>query len=275
VNFVEKPYRRPAYRPTDPLTAQNAWVAAADCQGCQEPACVEDCPASIDIPGFMRRMEAQNYEGASRVIRERNPFGEVCGLLCAADQLCQRRCYRREFTGKPVRIAELQRWVCAQAGEKGWPRTQQAANGAKVAISGGGPAALSCAYYLALAGCRVTILSIEARPAAKLWETAGSSAALQESLRRELDGILSTSVQYQVVASTVGELDLDALRKEYQAVYLSASVQNGQAVPGSGGGRPGVFYGKEVRANGFSVVEAAAQGRETAGKIWQFLKATG
>jgi prolycopene isomerase len=275
VNFVGKPYRRPAYRPTDALTAPNAWLAAADCQGCQEPACVEDCPASIDIPGFMRRMEAQNYEGASRVIRERNPFGEVCGLLCAADQLCQRRCYRREFTGQPVRIAELQRWVCAQAGEKGWPGSQRTATGAKIAVSGGGPAALSCAYYLSQAGCRVTILSTETSPALKLWETASSSTALQESLRRELDGILSSGIQYQVVASTAGELDLGALRKEYQAVYLSEPVKNGQAAPGSGDGQPGIFYGKEVRANGFSVVEAAAHGREIADKIWQYLKATG
>jgi NADPH-dependent glutamate synthase beta subunit-like oxidoreductase len=147
--------------------------------------------------------------------------------------------------------------------------------GPKVAISGGGPAALSCAYYLSLAGCRVTVLSTEARPAAKLWETAGSSPALQESLRRELDGALSTGAQYQVVASTAGELDLDALCKEYQAVYISEPEKNGKAAPGSGNGRPGVFYGKEVRANGFSVVEAAAHGREIADKIWQFLKAAG
>ena len=128
-------------------------LAAAHCQGCQEPECVDGCPAGIDIPGFLRRMEAENFAGAARLIREKNPFGEVCGLTCAAERTCQWNCYRRDFTGKPVRIAELQRWVCAEAGEAGWMKPDQPIQGPKVAVVGGGPSALSCAYYLSLAGC--------------------------------------------------------------------------------------------------------------------------
>jgi len=103
VNLVEQPYRRPDYDPTDAITDKNAYLAAAQCQGCQSPDCVAGCPAGIDIPGFLRRLEAKNYAGAARLIREKNPFGEVCGLLCAADRLCQKDCYRRDFAGKPVR----------------------------------------------------------------------------------------------------------------------------------------------------------------------------
>ena len=103
VNIVEQLYRRPDYNPTDAIRDKNAYLAAAQCQGCQSPDCVAGCPAGIDIPGFLRRMEAKNYAGAARLIREKNPFGEVCGLLCAADRLCQKDCYRRDFAGKPVR----------------------------------------------------------------------------------------------------------------------------------------------------------------------------
>ena len=93
VHFVDQPYRRPDYSPVDAITDQNAHLAAAHCQGCQAPECMVRCPAGIDIPGFLRRMEAKNYAGAARLIREKNPFGEVCGITCAADRFCQRDCY--------------------------------------------------------------------------------------------------------------------------------------------------------------------------------------
>jgi hypothetical protein len=68
----------------------------------------------------MRRMEAKNYRGAARLIREKNPLGEVCGLVCTPGRTCQKDCYRGEFAGVAVRIAELQHWVCTEAGEEGW-----------------------------------------------------------------------------------------------------------------------------------------------------------
>ncbi len=279
VHFVEQPYHRPPYSSTDPLTENNAFLAAADCQGCQEPACVADCPASIDIPGFMRRMEVQNYEGAARLIREKNPFGEACGLLCAADQLCQRRCYRRDFTGKPVRIAELQRWVCVQAGEKGWPQVERSASGPKVAITGGGAAALSCAYYLSLAGCQVKVFSQEERPAAKLWEKINGNPDQKIALEHDLQGILPTRIRYQVLPAVAGSPDPNALLGEFQAVFATQAIfaceppADGQASSGQVSDNPGIFRGKDVRANGFSLVEAAAQGREAATQIWQYLNA--
>lgn len=110
VRFVETPYRRPAVREDDPITTENAALIAAQCQGCERPACVADCPAQIDIPGALRRMEAGNFDGAARVIRSRSSNG-TCGSACAADRPCERHCYRRSFAGRPVRIAELLEWV--------------------------------------------------------------------------------------------------------------------------------------------------------------------
>ena len=81
-------------------------------------------------------LEAKYYTGAARLIRQKNPFGEVCGCTCAADQTCQRDCYRRDFTGKPVRIAELQRWVCDEAGEEGWLQLEHSKGNCKIAVAG-------------------------------------------------------------------------------------------------------------------------------------------
>ncbi len=85
VRFVETPYRRPAVSADDPITPENAARFAAQCQGCQHPACVADCPAHIDIPGVLRRMEAGNFTGAARVLHLGSPFGGPCEDACPAD----------------------------------------------------------------------------------------------------------------------------------------------------------------------------------------------
>ena len=260
VNFVDQPYTRPAFDSSEEISEKNAYLAAAQCQGCLEPQCVVDCPAGIDIPGFMRRMEAKNYAGAARLIREKNPFGEVCGWTCSAGQLCQRACYRRDFTGKPVRIAELQRWVCAAAGEKGWLKLNLPPSGSKVAVIGGGPSALSCAYYLSLAGCRVTVFGEEERPGGMLWKKATTGPALQPSIQRDIEGLLSSGITYKVRPGE--KLDLAVIQNKYRAVYLTEAGAES---------RPGIFVGEEYVENGVSVVAAAAHGRKAAMQIWQYL----
>jgi len=97
VYFVDQTYRRPDYNLEDVITVQNAHLAAAHCQGRRTPECVVCCPAGIVIPGFICRMEARNYSGAARLIREKNPFGEVCGITCAADSL-----YRRAYNFQSI-----------------------------------------------------------------------------------------------------------------------------------------------------------------------------
>jgi prolycopene isomerase len=119
VKFVETPYRRRAVSADEAITPENAALAAAQCQGCEDSACVHDCPAGIDIPGVLRRMEAGNFAGAAREVHRRSPFGELCGVSCSAGELCESRCYRRSFAGQPVRIAELLRCAVESAGSEG------------------------------------------------------------------------------------------------------------------------------------------------------------
>ena len=291
VNLVDLPYRRPDYRPDEAITDRNAHLAAAHCQGCQTPECVPGCPAGIDIPGFLRRMEARNFTGAARLIREKNPFGEVCGLTCAADQLCQKNCTRRDFTGKPVRIAALQRWVCAEAGQAGWLKYELPISGPRVAVLGGGPSALSCAYYLSLAGCKVKVFAQEAQPGGALLRLSDSTGMLATAVQHDIQGILSYGIDYQGDLSSMKALDLNNMQEEFPAVYLTGSSleedaetfstwlgpnwkdawnrQTGQVVD-----HPGVFLDEEFRMNGVSVVEAAAHGRKAAISIQKYLKGT-
>jgi prolycopene isomerase len=260
IRFVDLPYRRPACRPGEAISAANAWLVAAECQWCQSPACVADCPAGVDVPGFLRRMEAQNYGGAARRIRELNPLGEVCGHTCAADPACQHDCCRLSFADRPVRIAELQRWVCAEAGDAGWPPAPEDASGPPVAVVGSGPAGLSCAYYLALAGCPVDLHDEGERPTDRLLGTWGTDAPAA-AIERDVRGLLLKNIHYQG-----GHMpDSVELARRYAAVYLS---------PGSADlveAAAGVYVCDEGQGEELSVVAGAAAGRRAALAILQQL----
>jgi hypothetical protein len=279
IRFVDLPYRRPVFQSTEPISAENAYLAAAQCQGCEEPACVDDCPAGVDIPGFLRRIEAQNYAGAARVLRERNAFSEVCGYTCAANQTCQRRCQRRTFAGEPVRIAGLQRWVCEAAGAEGWLRHDREKKDRAVAVVGAGVAGLSCAYYLALAGCDVDVYEEVARPGDRI------SRAIdvpEPSLARDVNGIMLARVRFSG-KQELSAAHIEIIRRAHDALVMDAGpfgIPELGAIEIQGGSTsrasdlPAVLMDGSSAVRG-SIVEAAAEGRRAAVAIAQALRTRG
>jgi prolycopene isomerase len=222
VHFVEQPYTRRPVHTGDAITQENAHLAAAQCQGCERPACVAGCPAGIDIPGFLRRMEARNYVGAARLLRERNPFAEVCGYACTADPLCQKRCYRKSFAGAPVRIAELERWVCETAGHAGWLRPSLVENPQRIAVIGSGPAGLSCAYYLALTGRTIDVFGKEEQPGGSLLQMAADGDLPLTALNRDLQGLLLGNIHFKGQQKPGATFNVAELRHSHSAIYVTS-----------------------------------------------------
>ncbi len=281
VRLVDVPYRRAPYQAGDPLTAESAPLAAAQCQWCENPACVAGCPAGIDIPGFLRRMEAGNDVGAARLLRERNPLAEVCGYTCNADQLCQKGCYRKRFAGAPVRIAELQRWACQAAGDAGWLEPAVRPSGRRIAVVGAGPSGLTCAYYLALMGHRVDVYDQDAEAGGLLRRAYSPANLPPAALERDLRGILRDSVHVCGGKGLGPSLPLPELLRSYEAVYLAAGRSAAlsdhlarELGPGwrqavdphtqQVAGYPGLYAGGDLVQGGSSVVAAVAAGRRAA-----------
>jgi phytoene dehydrogenase-like protein len=254
VEFVETPYRRPVVSSAEPVTPENAARVAAQCQGCENPACVSDCPARIDIPNVLRRMEAGNFTGAAQELHRRSPFGGLCGVACPADQLCQQRCYRRSYAGEPVRIAELLRWVGDAAGSGGWPRSEPQAARLRVAVLGGTLAGLSCAVYLALAGCQVDVLGVRDR-----------AAVLPEAAQSELDAAVSLGVQFFADQSSAR---FDGQR--YAAWYEASGEWAGQAET-IAGAQVGRRFVAAAGADSLPPAAAVAEGRRAAFAIDAYL----
>jgi len=121
--------------------------------------CKLACPAGIDIQGYIGLIANGQYQEAVKLIRESNPLPLVCGRVCP--RFCETKC-RRNLVDEPVAINALKRFVADYEMSNGGPYVPEVkpATGHRVAIVGGGPAGLSAAYYLALEGHEVTILSL-------------------------------------------------------------------------------------------------------------------
>lgn len=136
---------------------EEAMAEASRCLKCKNPKCVTGCPVSIDIPGFIKEVEAGNIEAAYQVISRYSALPAVCGRVCPQETQCEERCIRG-IKGDAVSIGKLERFVADWARENGIkPNKPAASNGRKVAVIGSGPAGLTCAGDLAKAGYEVTI----------------------------------------------------------------------------------------------------------------------
>lgn len=139
---------------------EDALLEAQRCLDCADEPCVRGCPVGIDIPGFIRRIEAGNFHGAYDVITGTNLLPSVCGRVCPQENQCEGVCTVGQPPGglEPVAIGRLERFVGDRAIAEGWANVPYIErNRFKVGIVGSGPAGMACAADMAKAGCEVIV----------------------------------------------------------------------------------------------------------------------
>ena len=136
---------------------EEAMEEAARCFNCKNAKCIQGCPVSINIPGFIQEILKDDIEGASDVIAQSSSLPAVCGRVCPQETQCEGVCIRGN-RGEAVSIGKLERYVADTARKMGIkPKANPNKNGKRVAVIGSGPAGLSCAGDLAKLGYEVSI----------------------------------------------------------------------------------------------------------------------
>ena len=131
---------------------EEAMEEASRCLNCKKAKCVEGCPVSINIPGFIHQVKEGNFEEAYKVISESSALPAICGRVCPQESQCEGKCIRG-IKGEAVSIGKLERFTADWARENGIKPTPAAEkNGKKVAVIGSGPSGLTCAGDLAKLG---------------------------------------------------------------------------------------------------------------------------
>jgi glutamate synthase (NADPH) small chain len=142
-----------------------ATLEASRCLQCKKPKCVDGCPVGIDIPAFVRLIEAGDPAGAIAKLKETTSFPAVCGRVCPQEEQCEQLCVLG-VKQEPVAIGRLERyasdWEFAH-GTSGKPAIAPK-KGKHVGVVGSGPAGLTCAGELAKMGYDVTIYEALHKP---------------------------------------------------------------------------------------------------------------
>jgi len=147
------------------MNETEAYYESARCLFCYDAPCVNACPTGIDIPLFIRQINAGNVNGAAKTIYESNPFGYACGKVCPTEVLCEGSCVYNLQQVKPIEIGRLQSYATgAVIHQEKQLFVLPPSNGKKVAIIGAGPAGLSCACELRMRGFEVTVYEAKEKP---------------------------------------------------------------------------------------------------------------
>ncbi|MDY7076934.1 MAG: FAD-dependent oxidoreductase [Chloroflexota bacterium] len=140
----------------DTCTGCNAVPGKSGVEKQNTSPCKIECPAHIDVQGYVNLAAKGKYREALQLIKEASPFPAVCGRVC--HHPCESGCNRDEIDD-PVAIHSIERFMAdldLDAGERYVPGIKDAKDD-QVAIVGAGPAGLTCAYYLAREGYQVTV----------------------------------------------------------------------------------------------------------------------
>ncbi len=200
---------------------------AAVCKGIISSACQHTCPLGQEVPSYTGLIVQGRFREAVAVVRKENPLPAICGRVC--HHPCEDKCRLGPAGGDPIAVRALKRFLAdyeMKAGIELEVKPEQA-NGKKVAIVGSGPAGLTCGYYLALKGYRVTIFESLPVPGGMLTVGIPEYRLPRDILNYEIDNIRKLGVEIRTNTTVGKDIDLGQIKQEYNAVFIATGAHKG------------------------------------------------
>ena len=204
---------------------ETALNEADRCLNCLNHPCMEKCPVSVNIPGFINKIKEKDYEGAYQVISVDSSLPAICGRVCPQESQCESACTRGK-KGDPVGIGRLERFVADWHNNHAALKEEKpAANGHKVAIVGSGPSGLTCAGDLAKAGYEVTIFEALHLAGGVLVYGIPEFRLPKAIVQKEIDSLKNLGVTINTNVIIGKSLTVDELFEDgYEAIYIASGA---------------------------------------------------
>ena len=228
--------------------ADEAVAEAQRCLNCKNAHCVQGCPVSINIPGFVEKVKEGDFAAAYQVISESSALPAVCGRVCPQESQCEGKCIRG-IKGEAVSIGKLERFVADWARENNIrPVGAAEKKGKKVAVIGSGPAGLTCAGDLAKMGYDVTIFeALHEAGGVLVYGIPEFRLPKENVVKKEIENVLYLGVKIETNVIVGKSVTIDELLNEegYSAVFIGsgAGLPKFMGIPGENAN--GVFSANE------------------------------
>ncbi len=208
-----------------PISYGNTEIIETGKWGYQKPETVEraapceaSCPAGNPIARFIHLIREERYDSALEILLKENPFPGVCGRVCFHP--CEKDCNRNQYD-EAVSINALERYVFDKTMDRHPPlHPIPHSSPRRVAIVGAGPAGLSCAYFLALLGHRVTLFEARQEPGGVLRWGIPEYRLPKSILKREIERILGLGIELKTGVRVGKDISMEAF-SPFDGLFLS------------------------------------------------------
>ena len=226
--------------------------------------CKAECPAHIGIQGYIKLASQGKYKDALELIKHENPFPAVCGRICP--RACESACTRGDIDD-PIAIDEIKKFIAQQdlKAEHRFVPELRHHYGKKIAVVGAGPAGLSCAYYLAIDGYKVTVFEKQKALGGMLTLGIPSFRLEKDVVNAEIEILKDLNVEFKTGVDVGKDVSLKDLRGQgFKAFYIAIGAQTGRSLGIDGEDAEGVItgvdflrnvnLGEEIRLKGIVIV---------------------
>ena len=210
----------------------------------QSLPCETACPAHVNVPGYIALVEAGDCAGAVNMVRKDNPFPTACAFVC--EHPCESKC-RRRLIDAPINIRGIKKFAVDQAAaDTVAPPAALPATERKIAVIGGGPSGLTCAYFLALMGHAVEVFEAKTSFGGMMRYGIPAYRFPRERLDEDVRGILSAGNIVTHLGAAIDADEMHAIADEFDAVYVAIGAAKGKSLAIEGADANGVVSAVEL-----------------------------
>jgi len=228
------------------LTRENQYHSVFGGLRFAHPPCQSACPGHVNIATYLSQIRAGDLLEAARALLQNNPIPAITGRVCP--HFCEQSCNRENFD-ESLSIRDIERFVGDYILDRGDEVIEKPEKDTrkKIAIVGSGPAGLAAAYYLRLAGHRVTVFDRMEEAGGLLRYVIPSYRLPKDIVRRTIKMFENIGVEFRLKADIGKKITLKELKKKYDAVFIGTGAWNPVSI-GLDGEKSAVF-GLEFLAN--------------------------